>query len=1379
MPAEPDIGEIIANAIASTTYQRRPPDPQPQMVVPFYQVPPLELASVPAAHAPAPVASAQEVRRASDGRRISDVPVGGSGSKRQGKEHSMPVVIGGTSAGVAGLQSGEVHQSFQRPTPASSAVKRKAQDSPPTTHMGHPRSKIPRNGTDPVVHPPRSISQSEETAQRPIGGVQNRPLPLPTGDGVKANGPRMFQTSGHVNTRQQPSASPASSTSNARTPVSGNSRNSSWADASPMLIDIRPDSIRQPPQPSRPISTPSLPEVIIIEDDYDDDDLPLQPSIAPKSVNGDYLPPRINTNMSLLPGSRKDIGSSDVSAVSSPLSPVSSQCSTLPSPEKLSTVTDTAPSSADIDTHPARYPRSNTLPITKVETGVENPTPSEPLAPQPIKLQTLPKPENTPSIDQSSLPSSHPPPIIIGSSKNQPIFIDDIMDMDEDTSPLVQSAGSATPDAADKGPEVVDVSVVAEKGKRKGKKKGEKSGSKLLGVYVPAGLVNPFGGGKVSESEEMGLVGDLVAIRGDKGGVIRPKGVMSNGASGGDGSRPSRNASPAAVKQSAKPARQSSRRLGSSPSRQTSSDRERETDEMKTAENDDHCSACLGRGVLLCCDSCPRSFHFNCVEEGFSLNDLPEGVWECKACRTKNARPSRPTHRTGKKSRSAEVSPTKGHLWDDLLTDLDSMNPRVFQLTRDIREYFEGVYTHPLTGAFIDTYTTDVTMVQKQPKPPSKSGKRKSDARGKDDNASSTSNPADLPPQTTHLCFKCNKSGLTLSQTTFLNSFSVSQPKSVGGRLRLQTQRSELIQCDYCPLWWHLDCLSPPLAGVPVEKEEGLREVVDLEGVRWVKERTWGGGGGWDFGGELGGENSGEGEEGGGGEGGGEGDREKGLVQIKKKWMCPCHSDWVGGGRERRRSVSFVGEEVVDDEEGDDGDGFPVDLDVRAVPVEVVWGDPVVGGSEVGGPSAKFVEQEERSVGKASSVRSSARLKVGSRRESPGFGSGSGVVTPPEVVSAATTITLNSVNPTPQTSPPRPLMGAREGGGAVVRVEDVGEGDAFPTLLDPSALMRGLGRLVEKRKHRSGEEVVNEGGDYGEGDLGRGCVVYPRPQGETSVYGEKTTTTQTGPKLTGKKLYERTIKLDFIDRIRSLGQVEEEEGREEEQRQGVRDASARRRVAKMLPDGEIVFEEGVLRKMFPGLDEGWRSRVEELWPEGGREGMGRLCYAAGEVLGGGSGTGVGGREGEADLGMEEEEEREADLWLRSVAMFQAELAHMYNLKRASRAARRVLFASAPASGALGGQREGGVEVGQGGAGDGGAGGVSQASGREEVLVESDGVRQEEEIVRKTDPEWVAFQEWKRERERAGEGGSGGGGGTAKGEPVRIVKSKGFGGRLVG
>ncbi|GKV26237.1 hypothetical protein SLEP1_g35580 [Rubroshorea leprosula] len=51
---------------------------------------------------------------------------------------------------------------------------------------------------------------------------------------------------------------------------------------------------------------------------------------------------------------------------------------------------------------------------------------------------------------------------------------------------------------------------------------------------------------------------------------------------------------------------------------------------VSISENDDLCSICLDGGDLLCCDTCPRAFHKECV----SLPKIPTGTWYCRYCQT-------------------------------------------------------------------------------------------------------------------------------------------------------------------------------------------------------------------------------------------------------------------------------------------------------------------------------------------------------------------------------------------------------------------------------------------------------------------------------------------------------------------------------------------------------------------------------------------------------------------------------------------------------------------------------------------------------------------------------------------------------------------------
>ncbi|KAJ3156387.1 hypothetical protein HDU89_004169 [Geranomyces variabilis] len=284
--------------------------------------------------------------------------------------------------------------------------------------------------------------------------------------------------------------------------------------------------------------------------------------------------------------------------------------------------------------------------------------------------------------------------------------------------------------------------------------------------------------------------------------------------------------------------------------------------------NDDHCSACLGRGQMVCCDTCPRAFHLNCVEEGYDcLEEVPqEESWECRRCRFQKRIKSAKKARRNPGPPAIDLASTPTNIFEPLLFALEGLNPRVFQLPREIVENFENVFMHPGTGAYIDTREVEIAR-------PRLKSHRKSEgiAEGR--------RQIDVAPaaiSTTQTCFKCGDTGLKLLSTAFLSSHTFPQPGVVCSP---QAVRTDLVKCDYCPLLWHLDCLDPPLTCMPPETKEDEKEVIDAGHWHALKLKTWG-----------------VEERGGRAEVVPQSASDKkfdsGLIQIRRRWMCPCHVDW-------------------------------------------------------------------------------------------------------------------------------------------------------------------------------------------------------------------------------------------------------------------------------------------------------------------------------------------------------------------------------------------------------------------------------------------------------------------------------------------------------
>ncbi|KNC48644.1 uncharacterized protein AMSG_00421 [Thecamonas trahens ATCC 50062] len=89
-----------------------------------------------------------------------------------------------------------------------------------------------------------------------------------------------------------------------------------------------------------------------------------------------------------------------------------------------------------------------------------------------------------------------------------------------------------------------------------------------------------------------------------------------------------------------------------------------------TLINYDLCCACGAGGDLICCDSCPNSFHLDCLEP--ALEKVPAGSWYCNACyTTKHA----PPH---------GVAAMSNKFFGKLIDSLTRDNPQVFHLPPSI-----------------------------------------------------------------------------------------------------------------------------------------------------------------------------------------------------------------------------------------------------------------------------------------------------------------------------------------------------------------------------------------------------------------------------------------------------------------------------------------------------------------------------------------------------------------------------------------------------------------------------------------------------------------------------------------------------------------------
>ncbi|XP_075219326.1 PHD finger protein 12 [Lycorma delicatula] len=199
--------------------------------------------------------------------------------------------------------------------------------------------------------------------------------------------------------------------------------------------------------------------------------------------------------------------------------------------------------------------------------------------------------------------------------------------------------------------------------------------------------------------------------------------------------------------------------------------------------NRDTCDACQEGGNLLCCDRCPASFHFICVNPPIEEEkDIPLGGWACNKCtyelkseeeaKTNKGKTRKSTALTKRELRAKERE--EKNLPEEalnlrnafrVLTNLaEQENPKEFTLPKELHSPFQFPGTDKVVPAKVSARRSSVT-------------KRKPYELDSNGNV----------PLPAKCCFRCGKS------------------------CRLK----RMVACDYCPLFFHLDCLDPPLASRP------------------------------------------------------------------------------------------------------------------------------------------------------------------------------------------------------------------------------------------------------------------------------------------------------------------------------------------------------------------------------------------------------------------------------------------------------------------------------------------------------------------------------------------------------------------------------------
>lgn len=239
--------------------------------------------------------------------------------------------------------------------------------------------------------------------------------------------------------------------------------------------------------------------------------------------------------------------------------------------------------------------------------------------------------------------------------------------------------------------------------------------------------------------------------------------------------------------------------------------RERHRRHPGRAINHDSCDSCKEGGDLICCDRCPATFHLQCHDPPLDEDDLPAGEWICHRCTvtkkgakdgsnkssaTANGRNG--GNKTARKPEqenteaSAEVQPTFPPT--DTMVEAGPSPPASVEEEEEEDDDEEKTPLQLLIKAAAVMNATQFQLPAELSCPVQLPGSSKR-IRARDGNRSNSKRPAHeldngLVPLPAKVCFQCRRS----------------------------CRWAPLIQCDYCPLLFHADCLDYPLTTLPTTR---------------------------------------------------------------------------------------------------------------------------------------------------------------------------------------------------------------------------------------------------------------------------------------------------------------------------------------------------------------------------------------------------------------------------------------------------------------------------------------------------------------------------------------------------------------------------------
>ncbi|TRY64718.1 hypothetical protein DNTS_017751 [Danionella cerebrum] len=268
---------------------------------------------------------------------------------------------------------------------------------------------------------------------------------------------------------------------------------------------------------------------------------------------------------------------------------------------------------------------------------------------------------------------------------------------------------------------------------------------------------------------------------------------------------------------------------------------ERETRRGGRATNHDTCDSCREGGDLLCCDHCPAAFHLQCCNPPLSREMLPPGDWMCHRCSIRKKKREQKAEQVNgaldrqlsKRSSSPAAELEVGTLRLDGLPSAASGGLRLaVAQVRLLERRTSSRPGTPTSNASTDTPT------------PSEHNDVDEDLMDVEEEVQGSESESSMPrlkrPFQLLIAAAMERNPTQfqlpneLTCTTSLPGSSKRRRKeeAIGKNMKrpqheldssglvplpvkVSCRVAPLIQCDYCALLFHMDCLDPPLTAMP------------------------------------------------------------------------------------------------------------------------------------------------------------------------------------------------------------------------------------------------------------------------------------------------------------------------------------------------------------------------------------------------------------------------------------------------------------------------------------------------------------------------------------------------------------------------------------